>query len=141
MKYYRINVCPLVTVCSVCWPQQQYFTSREDATACVEAIREYFYGDVLEGSTLSGSLAEFILCRGLTVPTRCTVYALASTDDSVSAVHIKDYVEEAVREVEGLEAAHVDVTEYNTDIDFYAAYDIIPSAHIFAHFDYEAVPD
>jgi hypothetical protein len=138
MRYYQISVCarPHVTRGG----ERQYFTSRADATACAEAIREYFYGDVLEDTTLSGTMVEFILCRDLTIATRCSVYAFAITDDSVSAAHLEDYVEEAAGEVEGLEASRVDVIEYNTDKDFYAAYDVIPSGHILVHFDYLAVP-
>jgi hypothetical protein len=138
MRYYKLDVCLLARIAS--GRQQQYFATRADAMACVEAIREYFFGDVLEDTTLSGMMVEFVLCRDLTVSTHCTVYALAITNDSVSAADLKDYVEEAVREIEGLEAAHVDVTEYTTDKDFYAAYDATPSGHILVHFDYLAVP-
>jgi hypothetical protein len=139
MRFYELHVSPRPCIASG-GEQQQYFASRADTIACAEAIREYFYGDVLEDMTLSGTMVEFILCRGLTIPTRCTVYALAITDDSVSAAYLKDYIEEAAREVEGLEASRVDVIEYNADKDFYAAYDIIPSGRILAHFDYLAVP-
>jgi hypothetical protein len=140
MRYYKVSISPLATICSDCWQQQQYITNRSDATACAEAIREYFYGDVLEDTTLSGTMVEFVLCRDLTVSTHCTVYALAITNDNVSAADLKDYVEEAVRDVEGLEAAHVNVTEYTTDKNFYEAYDATPSGHILVHFDYLAVP-
>jgi hypothetical protein len=139
MRYYKVNVSARPYVASG-GEQQQYFTSRADAIACADAIREYFYGDVLEDTTLSGTMVEFILCRDLKLPTCCTVYALAITDDSVSAADLKDYVEEAAREVEGLETARVDVIEYNNDKDLYAVYDMIPNGHILVHFDYLAVP-
>jgi hypothetical protein len=139
MRYYKVNVSARPYVASG-GEQQQYFASRADAIACADAIREYFYGDVLEDTTLSGTMVEFILCRDLTIATRCSVYAFAITDDSVSAADLKDYIEEAAREVEGLEAARVDVIEYDKDKDLYAAYDLTPNGHILVHFDYLAVP-
>ena len=140
MRYYKVNVCVRPVVGIGAAEQQQYFSSRADAIACAEAIREYFYGDVLEDTTLSGAMFEFILCRDLKLPASCTVYAFAITDDSVSAADLKDYIEEAAREPEGLETARVDVTEYTKDEDFYDAFDSIPCGHVLIHFDYLAVP-
>jgi hypothetical protein len=137
MRYFKANVCARPVVSA---EQQQCFARRADAAACAEAIREYFYGDVLDDTTLSGTMVEFILCRDIKLATCCTVYALAITDDSVSAADLKDYIEDAVLEVEGREATRVDVIEYNKDKDFYETYDIIPSQHILVHFDYLAVP-
>jgi hypothetical protein len=138
MRYYKLNVYPLGAAASDC--QQHYFINRMDATMCAQAIRENFFSDALDGTPLYGNMAEFIVCRDLKIPTRCTVYALAITCDSVSAADIKDYVEEAARGVDGLEAAHLDVIEYDTDEDFYAVYDTTPREHILVHFDYLAVP-
>ena len=91
-------------------------------------------------STQLGGMAEFILSRDLKIPTRCTVYALASADDTVLSTHIKDYVAAAVHEAVGLGTVHVDVVEFDTAQDFFAAYDKIPNEHILVHFDYDAVP-
>jgi hypothetical protein len=138
MRYYKADVYVRPVVSGE--QQQQHFASRADATACAEAIREYFYDDVLEDTALSGTMVEFILCRDLKQATCCTVYALAITDDSVSAADLKDYIEDAVLELEGLETVIVDVIEYNKDKDFHEAYGVIPSEHILVHFDYLAVP-
>ena len=137
MRYYKVNVYPLAAVDAN--SQQQQFTNRADATVCAQAIRDNFFYDELESSPLSG-MDQFILCRDLKLPTRCTVYALASADESVLPTHIQDHVEEAVHEAVGLGTVHVDVVEYNTAQDFYAAYDKIPNEHILVHFDYHAVP-
>ena len=138
MRYYKVNVYPLAAVTSDS-QQQQYFANRTDAKVCAQAIRDNFFYDELESSPLSG-MDEFILCTDLKLPMRCIVYALASADDSVLPTHIQDHVAEAAREAVGLGTVHVDVVEYNTAQDFYAAYDKIPNEHILVHFDYHAVP-